>query len=176
MRLFIRLQNGEPLGNPIFEDNFVAAFPDVDINNLPPEFSEFVRVPATVGKFEVHEGSSYERVGSVYTDVHRIRPMTPEERAAQIETTRPGPDWTWNEEKQLWNMPPMPNAGGPWHFDLLQKKWVAVDTPPKKGWILNAAGTRYVPPFPPPPGPWPENIGYSWDEETETWKSVEFNE
>lgn len=82
MELFIRLQNGQPFEHPIFGDNFRAAFPDVDTNNLPPEFARFIRVePPVVGTYEVYEGVTYEQDGVGYTDVHHVRPMTDEERA-----------------------------------------------------------------------------------------------
>lgn len=84
MELFIRLQDGQPLEHPIFADNFREAFPDVDTANLPPEFARFTRVESpVVGKYEVYEGVTYERDADGFTDVHHVRPMTDEERAAK---------------------------------------------------------------------------------------------
>lgn len=45
MRLFIQIRDGQPYEHPILFDNFVAAFPDVDVDNLPSEFAEFKRYP-----------------------------------------------------------------------------------------------------------------------------------
>lgn len=84
MRLFIRIVDGQPFEHPIFEDNFREAFPDVDVDNLPPEFAEFKRVaPPVLGAFEVYEGVAYEVVDGFYSDVHRVRPMTETEIAAK---------------------------------------------------------------------------------------------
>lgn len=84
MELFIRLQNGQPFEHPIFGDNFRAAFPDVDTDNLPSEFARFTRVePPALGTYEVYEGATYEKDDSGYTDVHHVRAMTNEERVAK---------------------------------------------------------------------------------------------
>ena len=45
MELIIRMVNGVPYEQPIFIDNFVQAFPHVDLKNLPQDFKEFVRLP-----------------------------------------------------------------------------------------------------------------------------------
>lgn len=84
MELFIRVQNGQPVDHPILGDNFREAFPGVDTNNLPPEFARFVRVaPPAIGTYEVYEGVTYELIDGAYTDVHHVRPMTTEEKAAK---------------------------------------------------------------------------------------------
>jgi hypothetical protein len=45
MNLYVQIKDGQPFEHPIFEDNFIEVFPDVDINNLPPEFARFKRIP-----------------------------------------------------------------------------------------------------------------------------------
>jgi hypothetical protein len=45
MNLYIQIRDDQPFEHPIFEDNFIQAFPDKDINNLPPEFAKFRRIP-----------------------------------------------------------------------------------------------------------------------------------
>jgi hypothetical protein len=61
-----------------------AAFPDVDTANLPDTFAKFIRVDAPVpDTYEVYEGVSYQWVDGVVKDVHTVRPMTDEERAAK---------------------------------------------------------------------------------------------
>tara|TARA_R110002126_G_scaffold161584_1_gene309465 strand:- start:47 stop:367 length:321 start_codon:yes stop_codon:yes gene_type:complete len=82
MELYIRLQNGEPFEHPILGDNFRQVFPDVDANNLPPEFARFVRVsPPKLGVYEKNQTVSYELVDGVYTDVFSCEQMTEEEKA-----------------------------------------------------------------------------------------------
>jgi hypothetical protein len=82
--LFIQIRDGQPHEHPIFGDNFRAAFPDVDPENLPADrFARFIRVQAPiVGTFEVAE-VSYGWVDGVVKDIWTIRPMTEEEEAAK---------------------------------------------------------------------------------------------
>jgi hypothetical protein len=109
MDMFIQIRDGQPYEHPIIGSNFRAAFPDIDTNNLPPEFAKFERVePPFVGIFETYEGCTYELIGGVYTDVHHVRSMTAEERTARIEAERamPHPDgWVFNEAACIW-VPP----------------------------------------------------------------------
>ena len=84
MKLFIRIQNGEPFEHPILEDNFREAFPEVDTNNLPPDFAKFIRVqPPVLGIYEKNQTVSYQLVGGVYTDVFVCEQMTDAEIAAK---------------------------------------------------------------------------------------------
>jgi hypothetical protein len=84
LELYIQIRDGQPHEHPIFADNFYAAFPNVDIANLPDTFAKFVRVdqPA-IGEYEVYEGVTYQWVDGVVKDVHSVRPMTDEERAVK---------------------------------------------------------------------------------------------
>lgn len=86
LELYIQIVDGHPQDHPITADNLKLAFPDVDINNLPADrFAKFVRAPfPRLRVFEVHEGVSYQWVDGVVTDVHSVRSMTDEERAAKI--------------------------------------------------------------------------------------------
>lgn len=85
LELYIQIRDGQPHEHPIFADNFKQAFPDVDVDNLPADrFAKFIRVAQpTVGTYEVYEGVTYEWVDGVVKDVHSVRPMTEEERAAK---------------------------------------------------------------------------------------------
>ena len=86
MNLYIRMVDGAPFEHPLFEDNFREAFPNVDVNNLPPEFAKFERVPEPrPGIFEVVDGLSYQVVNNVVKDVWHIRAMTDVERTEKIE-------------------------------------------------------------------------------------------
>ena len=80
--LYIQIRDGQPHEHPIMGDNFRAAFPDVDPENLPADqFAKFVRVQAPhTGTFEVAE-VSYGWVDGVVKDVWTVRPMTEEEEA-----------------------------------------------------------------------------------------------
>jgi len=86
MRLFIQIRNGEPYEHPILEDNFVLAFPDIDLNNLPENFARFERVPCDIDLdiYEVAE-VSYQFINGIVKDVWSKRPMTNEERIQKDE-------------------------------------------------------------------------------------------
>jgi hypothetical protein len=89
MNLFIKLQDGQPFEHPITEENFVLAFPDVDLNNLPNWVARFERVERPpVGMFEVDEGFTYENIDGVVRDVWHIRAMTALEQEAKNESIR----------------------------------------------------------------------------------------
>lgn len=136
MELFIRLQNGQPFEHPIFGDNFRAAFPNVDTDNLPPEFSRFVRVePPTPGVYEVYEGVTYERDGGVFTDVHHVRAMTDAEKtekqnAAKAVWAEHGfVSWTFDEATCSFKPPtPYPQDGKPYQWDEATTSWVESTT------------------------------------------------
>jgi hypothetical protein len=85
LELYIQIRDGQPHEHPIFADNFRQAFPDVDTENLPLDrFAKFIRIAApTPGTYEVYEGVTYQWVDGVVKDVHSVRPMTDEERAAK---------------------------------------------------------------------------------------------
>ena len=85
LELYIQIRDGEPHEHPIFADNFKLAFPDVNVNELPADqFAKFIRVDAPVpDTYEVYEGVTYQWVDGVVKDVHSVRAMTDEERAAK---------------------------------------------------------------------------------------------
>ena len=86
MELYIRIKDGQPFQHPIFGDNFRQAFPDVDVNNLPPEFAKFERVERPeLGVYEIlsFDEPTYELIDGVYKDVWHKRNMTAEEKAAK---------------------------------------------------------------------------------------------
>jgi len=106
MELFIRIKDGQPFEHPIIGDNFRQAFPDVDVNNLPPEFARFERteMPA-IDAYEVYEGATYELVNGVYKDVHHVRLMTDVEKTTKIaeaKTLSHPNGWIFNEAVCEW--------------------------------------------------------------------------
>ena len=85
LELYIQIRDGQPFEHPIFADNFKMAFPDANVNDLPADqFAKFIRVDAPVpDTYEVYEGVTYQWVDGVVKDVHTVRAMTDEERAAK---------------------------------------------------------------------------------------------
>lgn len=115
MELYIRIKDGQPFEHPIFADNFRAAFPHIDTNNLPPEFARFERVPfPEIGIYEIHESTAYEKQGDVYTDVHNVRLMTEQEKVAKQDqikaewAERGFASWVFDEETCSF-IPPSPH-------------------------------------------------------------------
>lgn len=81
MELYIRIVDGQPFQHPIFGDNFRQAFPDVDVNNLPPEFARFERIEAPAcGEYE-KPALIYGWVDGMVKDIWTIVEMTAEEKA-----------------------------------------------------------------------------------------------
>jgi hypothetical protein len=163
MNLYIETEDGVTKNHPAFEDNLIQAF-----GSVPERWKPFVRVePPVVGLFEVYVDTVYELVDGVYTDVHNVRPMTIEEKAARIEQARANllPNWTLNEETLQASPPPRPTVRGayPYKFDRETNLWVESDTPPFPSWIPSEDGLRYVAPTPKPEGQ------YRWDEATTSW-------
>ena len=109
MELFIRIVDGQPFEHPILADNFAQAFPDVDVNNLPPEFARFERVAlSALEVYEVYEGVTYELINGLYKDVHHVRPMTDAEKTAKIAYCKDLPhpeDWVFDEAVCAWQPP-----------------------------------------------------------------------
>lgn len=131
MELFIRIQNGQPYEHPILWDNFCEAFPDIDVNNLPPKFARFVRVacPNRAGTYEIDE-VSYQWDNGVVTDVWTVRQMTAEEKQAKIDLVmakQPFSSWVFDEPSCSWKPPiPYPTDGKHYRWDESITNWVEV--------------------------------------------------
>jgi hypothetical protein len=126
MELFIRIKDGQPFEHPFLGDNFRQAFPDVDTDNLPPEFARFERVECpTLGMYETlaAEEPTYELIDGVYKDVWHIREMTA-------------------EEKEVVKQQRIQNAKYFWSMRFQAENWSA--------WILNEETFEYEPPIPRP--------------------------
>jgi len=131
MELFIRITNGEPDGHPILEDNFRQAFPDVDVDNLPPEFARFKRVQAPrLGVYEKNQRVQYELGDDgIYRDVWYCDPMTADDilakqnefKAIWAEDPDSPQTWIFNEATCDYDSPiPYPNDGKKyaWNNDI----------------------------------------------------------
>lgn len=134
MELYIQIRNGQPFEHPIVGDNFRQAFPHIDVNNLPPEFAKFERVPQNVmpDVFEVAE-VRYEWFDDIVKDVWSVRPMTDQEKAnkiAEYRAAQPFSSWTFDETTCVWSAPmPIPDDGQKYRWDESTLSWV-VFVPP----------------------------------------------
>ena len=111
MRCYIQIENGNPIGHPVVEENFVQCFPEIDLNNLPSNWANFVRVvQPEIDRFEVIVGVSYQWVDGVVKDVWDVRTMTDEEKNTLIESWRnqpyPTDEYYFNEVTYQWNRNP----------------------------------------------------------------------
>lgn len=124
MRLFIQIRDGQPYEHPIFEDNFIQAFPHVDLENLPSEFALFERIenPCIANTYQVEE-VSYQWVDGIVKDVWTVREMTAEEKTAVKEKLI-------QEAKAQWARSPN------------RENYVA--------WVFNEETLAYEPPIPRP--------------------------
>jgi hypothetical protein len=121
MKLFIRIKDGQPFEHPILESNFKQAFPKININNLPSEFSCFERVEAPfLGPYEKNQRVQYQlSEDGVYRDVWYCDQMSEEEKTekqnrVKEQWTQNGgfASWTFNEETCSFVAPtPYPNDG-----------------------------------------------------------------
>ena len=90
MQCIIRIVDGQPFEHPIIMENFYTAFPEIDVNNLPPEFAKFERLspPATIeGQGPYHNvlhHYTFDATINSWKDEWYLVDMTEEERAAKL--------------------------------------------------------------------------------------------
>lgn len=148
MRLFIRIQDGQPFEHPITEDNMKQAFPEIDLDNLPSSLAEFIRVPApVVGPYEKNLRVQYELgQDGKYKDAWYKDPMTNEERLAKQEEvkatwTQNGghASWLFDEETCSFYAPiPIPDDGNNYIWRESDQTWVYFPQQPiGEGWAFN---------------------------------------
>ena len=102
MELYIKTRDGQPHEHPIFADNFKLAFPDVDTDNLPPEFMRFERVASpTLGPYEKNLRVQYE-IGEdgVCRDVWCYDRLTEEEIKAKQDAVKV--EWADRTDLDMW--------------------------------------------------------------------------
>lgn len=137
MNLFIRIENGQPVNHPAFEDNLMHAF-----GEIPANWESFTRVERPVATtYQVFDAidSTYEKVNGVWTDVWSLRDMTAEEIAAKQQRVKddwaslPNRDnftaWQFNESTCSFEPPvPCPENGN-YEWSGADNAWVEVILP-----------------------------------------------
>jgi len=135
MELFIRIVDGQPFEHPIFGDNFRQAFSEIDINNLPPEFARFERVPRPSPVYATlnSDQPTYQWVDGVVKDVWDVTPMSPQEIADKQNAVKaaranhPFQSWVFNETLCGFEAPtPKPDDGKVYIWDEPTTSWVQV--------------------------------------------------
>jgi hypothetical protein len=133
IELVIKIVNGEPFEHPITRQNFEQVWPELDFENLPPEFARFRRIPRPVpGVYEIVEGCEYQWNGDLVEDHWTIRPMDSYERIVKqtyCKETWEGPtSWVFNEETCEFDPPvAYPTDGNKYVWDENILNWVMVD-------------------------------------------------
>jgi len=134
MELYIRIVDGQPFEHPILGDNFRQVFPEIDTNNLPPEFARFVRVaPPSIGVYETLN-VTYELIDGAYTDIYQVAPMTAQQKsdlqnAVKADWAANGlyPSWVFNEDTCVFEAPTaMPIDSKRYRWDESTISWVEV--------------------------------------------------
>jgi len=81
MKLYIQIENVQPINHPAFADNLTQAF-----GHIPNTWEPFYRIERPVpGVYEVLESEEavYQKVNGDWSDVWAVRPMTTEEKTAK---------------------------------------------------------------------------------------------
>lgn len=79
MSLYIKLKNNQPFEHPITEQNLLLAYPDIDLNNLPPYVARFISTTKPSSNLYQVVEESYIIEGNVVTQLWTVRNMTSEE-------------------------------------------------------------------------------------------------
>lgn len=140
MELFIRIKDGQTFQHPILGDNFRQAFPDVDVNNLPPDFARFERIAAPVlGVYQKNQRCEYEQgVDGVYRDTWYCDEMTAEEIKEKQDAVKAHwissngyASWVFDEDSCTFQPPvPYPADDKAYRWDEDTISWQEIILPP----------------------------------------------
>jgi len=131
MKLYIKIENGKPVGHPATEENILQAFPGIDLSSPESGFEPFRRVlPPQLGSYHVLEDMIYIKSGNEYVDIYPIRNMTPPEkekyksiqRKLWLDNKNP-PSWVLDDKTGKF-IPPVPKpTDGPYRWDEDSLSW-----------------------------------------------------
>lgn len=86
MKLYIQIENGQPINHPAFADNLTQAF-----GHIPNTWEPFYRIERPAPSvYEVLESDepTYQKVNGDWSDVWALRQMTAEEKTAKQQAVR----------------------------------------------------------------------------------------
>lgn len=191
MRFFIKLDNGIPFEHPIAEENFIQAFPNIDVDNLPSDFAEFKKEEKPVtGKYEIYDGVTYELVNGICQECHVVHQMSPDEKIAKDELIeakkaawKKGMEADWIKRDQASNFaafvydettgsyqPPFLKPGNdkPYRWSGADNNWREASMMPTEGGPYKFDFTQWIwveVAEPPPPAEWRYFKGWGENEE-----------
>lgn len=142
MKLYIQVENGQPVNHPAVEENLLQAF-----GKIPENWEPFERLePKPLGVYDKGVTVSYEKIGGVWTDVFTFEKMTQEEITAKQEATKAA--WAAGANYKSWIFDqsiceyiptiPMPQDGNQYVWRESDESWVLLPEPPAgSGWVFN---------------------------------------
>ena len=102
MNYFIKIKNGKPFEYPIQEDNFVQAFPNIDLKFLPAEFAKVQMVePPNTGWFHHLDEPTYILDNGTAKQVWTMSLKSESEIALLREQQTQG-IMQWVEDAKIW--------------------------------------------------------------------------
>lgn len=131
MQLIIQIKNGNPYNHPILVENFVQAFPEINLNNLPSDYAWFERTQHPImGPYTKKIYSKYELVGDIVKEVWYKEEMTEEEKQAKQAQVKQEwaqygySSWIFNEETCSFQSPiPYPTDGKIYEWNENLSSW-----------------------------------------------------
>lgn len=138
MKLYIQIENGQPVNHPALEENLMQAF-----NVIPDNWIAFERIERPqIGVYDLFDQDypEYQLVDGIYKDVWLIRPMNELEKTAKQQVVKDRWDslpnrenftaWVFDEVTCSYIPPvPRPDDGKLYKWDGTVNNWVEV-TPP----------------------------------------------
>jgi hypothetical protein len=113
MKLYIQIENGQPVNHPAFEQNLVEVFGSIPENWEP--FNRIERPMCDVYQV-VSEEPVYEKINEIWTDVWTIRDMT-EEEEEKINKQKELDEASKQAVKDFWATLPNRENFSSWVFD-----------------------------------------------------------
>ena len=155
MKLYIQIQNGQPINHPAFEDNLLQAF-----NPIPENWEPFVRVERPVPTvYQLLESLEpvYQKVDNVWTDVWSLRNMTDAEKMVKQQAAKNSwaalPNysnfiaWVFDEATCAYQPPiPQPTDNKIYFWQGTTSSWVEMPAYPtdKKEYTLDYATATWI--------------------------------
>jgi hypothetical protein len=136
MKLYIQIQNGQPIKNPAFEDNLLNAYGSIPSNWAPfnriEQPSDLLKNPFQTAKSNYALSSD----GITWEDQWVAVDMTDAEKQALITEAQahpPGPNMTMDTSTLLWNPnTPMPTDGKKYYWEYFTGEWAVIPSNPTK--------------------------------------------
>jgi len=99
MKLYIQVENNQPVNHPAFENNLIQAF-----GTIPNNWEKFNRVDRPTNLvYQVFESQDpiYTKIDDAWTDVWQLRNMTTEEKAAKQQNVQA--EFNSREQVENWS-------------------------------------------------------------------------